>query len=215
MTFRPKLFFKQTFDCLVCYIICLAVPLLNFMYCPSLSLEISRSKVKVIEIASMGKFVQVTSSSIIFELIALSDFKIIITLNFRTGTNGSVVPKTSKPRFGKIPKKSKTSAPITAHELLQRMKRRSLGGAADNNLFRPDNMTDDIELLTEIRNFVAFQANSAGEGEATTAELLEKFQKKLPPQQSPLFKALLTEICTFQRHHLSNKGVWRLKDEFR
>ena len=96
------------------------------------------------------------------------------------------------------------------------MKRRSSGAVGiGDDLFMPDNMSDDIELLTEIRNFVAFQASSAGEGEATTEEILNKFQKRLPPKQSPLFKALLTEICSFRRHHATNKGIWRLKDEFR
>ena len=155
---------------------------------------------------------------------------------FRTGANGAVAKSASgRPRFGRIGKKPRTgsAAPISASELLQRMKRRTncavvLGNASgtgsgrDTELFRPDNLADNengekdhIELLTEIRNFVAFQADSAGEGEATTDDLLRKFQKKLPPKQSPLFKALLTEICTFHRHHSTNKGIWRLKDEFR
>ena len=145
----------------------------------------------------------------------------------RTGANGSVAPSTSgRPRFGKIGKKTPkpgNSAPISANELLQRMKRRNNCAvvlADSSDLFRPDMSTGDdnrdhIELLTEIRNFVAFQADSADEGEASTDDLLRKFQKRLPPKQSPLFKALLTEICTFHRHHTTNRGIWRLKDEFR
>ena len=56
----------------------------------------------------------------------------------------------------------------------------------------------------------------------TTAAIVEHFKEKLPPSKTPLFKALLNEICTFQKPfnlpHNSNssqKGVWRLKDEFR
>ena len=138
-----------------------------------------------------------------------------------------IAPAKNKPRFGKIQKKAAksepgNSAPISANDLLRRMKSRTVCAVTfnqnngDAGLFRPDNFVgDNIDLLTEIRNFVAFQATSAGEGEASTDDLLKKFQKKLPPKQSPLFKALLTEICTFHRHHVTNRGIWRLKDEFR
>jgi hypothetical protein len=34
----------------------------------------------------------------------------------------------------------------------------------------------------------------------------------LPPQQSPLFKALLNEICTFRRDS-DGRGLWTLRPE--
>ena len=93
------------------------------------------------------------------------------------------------------------------------------------DLFQPESyqgFEPNVELLTDIRNFLAFQNSSAGDGEGTTAAIVEHFKEKLPPSKTPLFKALLTEICTFQKPfnlpHNSNssqKGVWRLKDEFR
>ena len=67
-------------------------------------------------------------------------------------------------------------------------------------------------MLTDIRNFVAFQ--SEVNGRASTHELLEKFGRRLPAQQSPTFKALLNKICSFHRD-LEGKGIWTLRAEFR
>lgn len=67
------------------------------------------------------------------------------------------------------------------------------------------------DLLADIRNFIAFQAQA--DGEASTAELVSRFRRSLPPQQSPLFKALLQQICNFRREDA--RGMWRLKREFR
>merc|ERR1740131_36058 len=77
-----------------------------------------------------------------------------------------------------------------------------------DDLFRPDHHRtgagaqerqdgDNLELLTDIRNFIAFQASV--DGEASTAELVGKFKRSLPSQKSPLFKALLQQICDFRR----------------
>jgi len=70
-----------------------------------------------------------------------------------------------------------------------------------------------LELLTDIRNFVAFQAEGE-DGEATTDDLVKRFRDKLPTKDTPLFKALLQEICVLNRD-LQGRGVWRLKAEFR
>ncbi len=115
---------------------------------------------------------------------------------------------------------------LSAKDLLSRMRERNrlLPNQARSNffegqdLFHPDGSLQgfepNLELLTDIRNFVAFQNESAGDGEATTQALVEHFKEKLPPVKNPLFKALLNEICTFERKSGQN-GVWRLKEDFR
>ena len=149
-----------------------------------------------------------------------------------TGNNG-VLAKPKK-RFGK---KEKTKAnagndptnqrkeKITAKELLHRMRKRNGlsisdesssrdGSGGDSSLFQPDSMNENVDLLTDIRNFIAFQSESTIDGEASTDDLVKKFRDKLPPRQNPLFKALLNEICIMYRDSKGN-GVWRLKPEFR
>lgn len=145
-----------------------------------------------------------------------------------TGSNGLQ----AKPRFGKSSKKSSKIAAtgsITASELLQRMRSRNrlMPNQERSNfyegqdLFQPDHQEGfepNVELLTDIRNFIAFQNRSAGDGETTTQALIEHFKDKLPPVKNPLFKAILNEICTFQKNQSSssnNVGIWRLNQEFR
>ena len=146
-----------------------------------------------------------------------------------TGNNGAQ----KKPRFGKSFKKTAKSTTsntetLCAGDLLARMRERNrlLPNQARGNffegqdLFQPDGyqgFEPNVELLTDIRNFVAFQNSSADEGEATTSSLVEHFKEKLPSVKNPLFKALLNEICTFQKssRSSSSNSVWRLKDEFR
>ena len=128
---------------------------------------------------------------------------------------------------------SNSGKTITSSDLLAKMRQRNrfLGAGRredqdedDSGLFAPDNSVastsraddaaegrDNLELLADIRNFVAFQAEV--DGRASTYELLERFQRRLPPQKSPLFKALLGEICTFSRNR-EGKGIWKLRDEF-
>ncbi|KAM6266245.1 DNA excision repair protein ERCC-6 [Porphyrio hochstetteri] len=71
--------------------------------------------------------------------------------------------------------------------------------------------TEHHELLVDVRDFIAFQAQR--EGEATTRELLNKFESKLPVSHSYIFRELLHRICTFHRRP-SGEGVWKLKPEF-
>ena len=66
-------------------------------------------------------------------------------------------------------------------------------------------------LLREIRNFVATEGKV--NGQATTAELLERFSKKLPNSDVVLFKSMLYEVCDFSRHR--GDGLWSLKPDFR
>jgi DNA excision repair protein ERCC-6 len=123
--------------------------------------------------------------------------------------------------------------PMTSSELLSRMRIR-------NRLLEPvakpepesgeegtqeDNLTNNIpapscvstqeehiELLTDIRNFIAFGASV--DGRASTPEILVQFSERLPPGSSPLFKFMLSEVCEFHRMP-SGEGVWRLRSEFR
>ncbi|UYV79425.1 ERCC6 [Cordylochernes scorpioides] len=68
------------------------------------------------------------------------------------------------------------------------------------------------ELLTEIRNFIAFQASL--DGEARTQEIVNAFQHRLPTKDNAIFKSMLKKICEFYRDGSGN-GVWRLRPEFR
>ncbi|CAL4247908.1 unnamed protein product, partial [Meganyctiphanes norvegica] len=70
----------------------------------------------------------------------------------------------------------------------------------------------NIELLTDIRNFIAFQAEV--DGKASTKEIIDKFKDRLPKEQTHNFKALLKQICSFHRES-SGEGIWQLVEEFR
>lgn len=72
--------------------------------------------------------------------------------------------------------------------------------------------TEHDELLVDLRNFVAFQANV--DGQATTQEVLEYFKPRLTQQQAPVFRELLRSICDFHRTS-GQEGIWRLKEHFR
>jgi DNA excision repair protein ERCC-6 len=149
-----------------------------------------------------------------------------------TGANGAVA---NRPRFGATKaKKSGSSIDeaamfsgsvvakgklLTSAELLAKIKQRNRYLASGDDLFQPDGVSsstlespsaEQLELLSDIRNFVAFQA--AADGRATTDELLERFRRRLPPKQSPLFKAMLTLVCSFHRNS-DGKGVWTLKPD--
>ena len=67
------------------------------------------------------------------------------------------------------------------------------------------------DLLREIRDFIATQCKV--DGQATTAEVLGKFAKKLPTSDTAMFRSMLHEICDFSRHR--DEGLWSLKPEFR
>ena len=69
----------------------------------------------------------------------------------------------------------------------------------------------DLELMTDVRNFVAFGARV--DGRAETHELMGEFRERLPPEESAKFKAMLKQLCTLHKH--DGIGVWHLKPEFR
>jgi len=144
-----------------------------------------------------------------------------------TGNNGGL----KKPKFGS--KKKKPGPNMTSSDLLALMKNRNRivstvpkDTEEESELFRPDHQRQassvenkeaevdqgNLDLLADIRNFIAFQA--AVDGEASTSELVGKFQRSLPSQQSPLFKAFLQQICDFHRNQ-EGRGIWRLKSDFR
>lgn len=121
-----------------------------------------------------------------------------------------------------------SSGVMSSGQLLARMKQRNhmikMQANEEEHQPRDDNVDSgdtnedngsaegaQIELITEIRNFVAFQC--AIDGQATTEELLNEFKNKLPPQDSAKFKFMLKQICFFDKNN--GIGIWSLKPEFR
>uniref|UniRef100_A0A3B3B7B4 DNA excision repair protein ERCC-6 n=1 Tax=Oryzias melastigma TaxID=30732 RepID=A0A3B3B7B4_ORYME len=76
----------------------------------------------------------------------------------------------------------------------------------------PAPSTEHDELLVDLRNFVAFQANV--DGQATTQEVLDYFKPRLTQEQVPVFRELLRSICFFHRTS-GQEGIWKLKEHFR
>ncbi|XP_043111820.1 DNA excision repair protein ERCC-6 [Puntigrus tetrazona] len=72
--------------------------------------------------------------------------------------------------------------------------------------------TEHDELLVDLRNFVAFQAQM--DGQASTKEILEYFTPRLTSTQTPVFRELLRNICEFHRLP-GQEGMWRLKAGYR
>ncbi|XP_068111405.1 DNA excision repair protein ERCC-6 [Hyperolius riggenbachi] len=110
-----------------------------------------------------------------------------------------------------------SSSALSSSSLLARMKARNhllLPSREDNEIgagATASDPTEHDELLTDMRNFIAFQAQA--DGEASTQELLREFEHKLSPSQSCVFRELLRRLCTFHRKS-DGAGVWRLKPEF-
>lgn len=72
--------------------------------------------------------------------------------------------------------------------------------------------TEHDELLVDLRNFVAFQAQA--DGQASTQEILQYFTPRLTSTQTPVFRELLRNICDFHRLP-GQEGMWKLKAEYR
>uniref|UniRef100_A0A3P9LMK4 DNA excision repair protein ERCC-6 n=1 Tax=Oryzias latipes TaxID=8090 RepID=A0A3P9LMK4_ORYLA len=120
------------------------------------------------------------------------------------------------------------SAPLSSASLLAKMRARNhisnLSSRGDAEEEDEDNSeapgtssppappTEHDELLVDLRNFVAFQANV--DGQATTQEVLEYFKPRLAQEQVPVFRELLRSICFFHRTS-GQEGIWRLKEHFR
>lgn len=94
----------------------------------------------------------------------------------------------------------------------QREEEEEDGSSAPGTSTPPAPPTEHDELLVDLRNFVAFQANV--DGQATTQEVLEYFKPRLTQKQAPVFRELLRSICDFHRTS-GQEGIWRLKEHFR
>lgn len=105
---------------------------------------------------------------------------------------------------------SKLSSQGTAAEEDEEEEVNGLGASGTSTPPAPP--TEHDELLVDLRNFVAFQANV--DGEATTQEVLEYFKPRLSQKQAPVFRELLRSICDFHRTS-GQEGIWRLKEHFR
>jgi len=134
----------------------------------------------------------------------------------KSGTQGGSKdqPMTSSELLSRMRARNRLLEPVAAQET-ERMQE----GAEEDN---PDysipttssvaSQEEHIELLTDIRNYVAFGASV--NGRASTREILSEFTERLPSGSSPLFKFMLSEVCEFYRMP-SGEGVWRLLNEFR
>ncbi|XP_050997745.1 DNA excision repair protein ERCC-6 [Acomys russatus] len=71
--------------------------------------------------------------------------------------------------------------------------------------------TEHDDLLVDMRNFIAFQAQV--DGQASTQEILQEFESKLSVAQSCVFRELLRNLCNFHRTP-GGEGVWKLKPEY-
>ena len=123
--------------------------------------------------------------------------------------------------------KTQNTPAMTSSELLKRMRQRN----QQTTIVIDDDVTEsnsqnaeqasasvepsvdaaDLDLLQDVRSFVAFRASV--DGEARTDELVSHFGARLPPHDSAKFKAMLQQLCDFVRR--DGIGVWRLKQEFR
>ncbi len=70
---------------------------------------------------------------------------------------------------------------------------------------------DQMELITDIRNHIAFCC--IVDGQAGTTELIDAFRTRIPPSESAKFKAMLKQLCTFRT--IEGVGTWRLRPQFR
>ncbi|XP_029962437.1 DNA excision repair protein ERCC-6 isoform X2 [Salarias fasciatus] len=137
---------------------------------------------------------------------------------------------------GEVEESDSNSAPLSSSSLLAKMKARNHlnipsrrreepeeeeeeeeeeednGSTASGRSLPNAPPTEHDELLVDLRNFVAFQANV--DGQATTQEVLEYFKPRLTQQQAPVFRELLRSICEFHRTN-GQEGIWRLKQSFR
>ncbi|XP_029141334.1 DNA excision repair protein ERCC-6 [Protobothrops mucrosquamatus] len=115
-----------------------------------------------------------------------------------------------------------SSSALDSSSLLARMKERNhltgsqqredqAEGSFQHTIRGAPTATEQDELLSDIRNFMAFQAEL--QGQASTREILQEFGSKLTTEQSCIFRELLRNLCTFHRRP-SGEGLWKLKPEF-
>ena len=107
---------------------------------------------------------------------------------------------------------------MSSDELLSRMQNRNHvtrknGGndEDDDELPLRDVETQYLDLITDMRNYVA--CGALADGQASTQELLDQFGPRVPPSDSAKFRAILKQICQFDK--VNDVGMWRLKTVFR
>ena len=146
-------------------------------------------------------------------------------------------PTTSQPESVESVPNSWNSTAFSSQDLLNRMAKRNrllgLPKASDdedsNSTFQSTNEEESLILNTQtsplefapevdfrtmmddIRNFVAFRG--VNPGQVFTDDLLAEFNDKMPSRGAPLFRALLSQLCTFTRD-VHNRGIWQLKPKF-
>ncbi|KAM8859292.1 DNA excision repair protein ERCC-6 [Spinachia spinachia] len=118
-------------------------------------------------------------------------------------------PLSSSSLLAKIKARNHLSVPSSQREEAEEEQEDS---AAPGTSSPPAPPTEHDELLVDVRNFMAFQANV--DGQASTQEVLEYFKPRLTEKQAPVFRELLRSICDFQRTS-GQEGIWRLKEHFR
>ncbi|XP_050540454.1 DNA excision repair protein ERCC-6-like [Daktulosphaira vitifoliae] len=109
-----------------------------------------------------------------------------------TGSRGTVKPKL-------LFNSKNQSQTTTSSSLIELMKKR-------NGLVEATN--HEMEILNEIRQYL-LENNFC----VNTDQIVNKFRDKYQAEDTPLFKSLLSELCTF--HRCSDKtGVWKLKEKY-
>lgn len=82
---------------------------------------------------------------------------------------------------------------------------------SEGGVAAPQVPTEHDELLVELRNFIAFQAQV--DGQASTQEILAHFSPRLSASQTAVFRELLRNLCHFHRSP-GQEGMWKLKADF-
>ena len=102
---------------------------------------------------------------------------------------------------------------MSSEDLLAKMRSRNYSSKEDNSsdAGRMEIDPQYMELITDIRNFLAFQC--AVDGQATTQEIMTEFGPRISSKDSSKFKAMLKQLCHFDRRN--GIGVWQLKSDFR
>lgn len=85
-------------------------------------------------------------------------------------------------------------------------------GDAEAAVVRSLSTSEYDRLIDDLRTFVAFQCRL--DGQATTQEILTNFAPRLKSKDSSVFRAMLKQICDFDRDD-TGIGVWRLKADYK
>ncbi|CAL8256652.1 unnamed protein product [Lota lota] len=129
------------------------------------------------------------------------------------GAESSATPLSSSSLLAKMRARNHVSLPSGAQAEEEEEEEGGGGGGGASEAGGPAAPpTEHDELLVDLRNFVAFQAQV--DGQATTKEVLEYFTPRLTKEQAPVFRELLRSICDFHRAS-GQEGMWRLKESYR